>query len=121
MADEIVLSVKLKYDKSSTSVDMKVADLKITVTGKLFVHHRQSIGTTEEALDLGAVPTGGWFIAINRDATNFVEIRQGTGTTDLIRLNAGEPCCFRMSGDTTAPFAIANTAAVELEYMLIEN
>lgn len=121
MAGEIKLTVLLKFAKSSTTTEAKVNDLAVTVTGTRFIHNRQSIGTSEEALDLGDIATGGWFVAINRGATNFIEIRSGTGATDIIKLKAGEPCCFRMSGDATAPFAIANTAAGDLEYWLFED
>lgn len=121
MANEITLTAKLLYAKGGTSVSLGVEGLAITVSGSRFIHHRQQIGTTEEALDLGDLATGGYFVGVNRDTTNFVEIRSGTGATDLVRLNAGEACAFRMSGDASAPFAIANTAAVELEFILIAN
>ena len=121
MANEITLTINLAYAKSGTSTSMSVADLKIDVTGQRFVHNRQSIGTTATALDLGDIATGGWFIGINRDATNFMEIRSGATATDIIRLNAGEPCCFRISADATAPSAIASTSAVDFEYILIAN
>ena len=122
MANEFTLTVRGKYDNSGTYVtfpDSAAQQISITVAGTRYLANRQSVGTTEEALELGDLSTGGYLIGVNRDATNYMEIRSGTGATDLIRLNAGEVCCFRVSGDATAPYVIANTAAVEFEYLLL--
>lgn len=122
MADELTLELRVSYAKSGTDLhwpDQASRSIEIDVSSAALVHHKQTIGTTEEALALGDVTTGGWFFAINRDSTNYVEIRSGTGATDLVRLNAGEWCAFRMSSDASAPYAIANTAAVVLEYLLL--
>lgn len=121
MANEITLDLKLSFSKSGTTFSLEQKGLTVSVTGTRFIHNRQSIGTSEEAIDLGDVATGGYFFAVNRDGTNFVSIRSGTGATNLVKLKAGEACCFRLSGDASAPFAIANTGACDLEYWLIED
>ena len=121
MANEITLNASIYASKGNTVIDQIIAALKVNWTGNRFVHNRQSIGITEEAIDLGDIATGGWFLAINRDGTNFLELRPGTGLTDFVRLNAGEFCLFRMSGDAAAPFAIADTAACDLEYWLLQD
>lgn len=123
MAAELTLQIKASFVKGGTTItfpgDEDSQSITITVSGSRFIQMRQSVGTSEEALDLGDIATGGYFVAVNRDSTNYVELRSGTGATDFIRLNAGEVCAFRISGDASAPFAIANTAAVELEYFLL--
>lgn len=122
MANELTVTIKALFEKGGTSItfpDGSHRETSVTVSGSRFFMGRQSIGTSEEAIDLGDIATGGWFFGINRDSTNYLEIRSGTGATDLVRMNAGEPCAFRISGDATAPFAIANTSACELEYLLI--
>ena len=81
----------------------------------------QTVGITEEAILLGDVAVGGvWFVQ-NLDSTNFVEIRAGTGLTDLIKIKAGEWAIFRTSTDATAPFAIADTAPVQVRFLRFEN
>lgn len=123
MADELTLTIKAVLANSGTKVvfpDSAAQTIEVTVSGTGLVHARQTIGTSEEALDLGDIATGGYFVAINRDPTNYVQIRSGTGATDLVRLEAGETCAFRLSPDATAPYAIADTAACELEFLLIE-
>jgi hypothetical protein len=119
MSNEITIHARLKAEKGNSKVDAFVEALKSNWTGNRFIHNRQEIGTTEEAIDLGDIATGGYFMAINRDSTNFVSIRSGTGATNLVRINAGEAALFRVSGDASAPFAIADTAACELEYWLL--
>ena len=116
MASELTLSgLTIAFTKSNVpSVSLSPVSISITVTGNQIMDNVQSVGTTEEAILLGDVAAGGVCFFQNMDATNFVELRSGTGATDMIRLLAGEWCLFRLSPDATAPFAIADTAAVNL-------
>jgi hypothetical protein len=123
MADELTLRIYLSYVDSSTGDEYKwphSEEFTIDVTGTQWISHVQEIGTSEEAIELGEIATGGYFIAKNLDDTNFVEIRPGTGETDMVKLLPGESCLFRFSGDAAAPYAIADTAAVQLKYFLLE-
>jgi len=58
----------------------------------------------------------------NTDSTNFVDIGYDDGGTlrDLIRLLPGEYCNFKLEPSRTLR-AQADTASVDLQYMLIEN
>lgn len=120
MADELTISASLAFLKGSFADDLSVSGLQFTVSGTKFIHNIQSVGfAAEEAILLGDVATPGFAIFINRDATNFVTIRGATGLAGTIKLKAGEPAMFRFSG--TAPFIIADTAACNVEYLIIEN
>lgn len=90
----------------------------LDVTGDRWVHNIQSIGTSEEAIDMGDIAAGGFSFWWNHDATNFVTIRSGTGADDLVKIGPGEPALFRLTA--SAPYAIADTAACELEYVILE-
>lgn len=116
----ITLTTTLSVTLGSTSDSLSVSNLAVSVAGSRMIHNRQEIGTSEEALILGDVAAGGFLIIVNRDATNFVELRSGTSATDFVRLKPGEPALFRLSPDATAPYAIADTAACEVEYILVE-
>lgn len=119
MANEFVLNGSVAYDDSEgTEFALEIVDKLASITTKKFVHHKQNVGTTEEALDLGELTVaGGLAICINRDSTNYVELRSATGASnDVIKILAGEFAIFRWGSDVTAPYAIANTAAVQLEY-----
>lgn len=121
MANEITLSGTLEYEDSELSEAILAITGKLaSVSTKKFIHHKQNVGITEEALDLGELTALGWSMFVNRDSTNYVEIRSATGAgNDIIKLLAGEFALFRFGSDVTAPFAIANTAAVQLEYVII--
>ena len=119
MASELTLSgLTIAFTKSgSPSVSLSPASLSITVAGAQIMDNVQNVGTTEEAILLGDVAAGGIVFAQNLDSTNFVSIRSGTGATNLIRINPGEWALFRLSGDASAPFAIADTAGVNVRFL----
>lgn len=122
MANELTISGSITFN--DTDETAAVTALNASMTGTRFIHMRQSIATSEEALGLGELSgsTLGWFWAKNLDSTNYLEIRSGTGAgNDVIKLKAGEFCLLRWGSDVTAPFAIANTAACLLEYRIYEN
>lgn len=122
MADEITISASLAVANVFSSVSRGV-NLSFTpdMSGATFIHNVQEIGTAEEAIVMGDVSTPGWAWFRNLDTTNYVEIRPGTGKDDLVRLNAGEWCVFRFAADVTAPYAVANTASVKIEYLICSN
>jgi len=89
-------------------------------TAKL-VRNVQNIGTTEEALDLGDVTVPGIAIFENLDDTNYVEIGSKPAATfyPLVKVKPGEKYILRLG--VTAPFAKADTAAVELDYRIYDD
>ncbi len=120
MANEITLSAIFKAAFGSSSILERVTDLSIDMTGSQVIHNIQTVATSEEVLLLGDVGVGGWLFAVNRDATNWVAIRGASGETDLVKMLAGEFALFRVHGDASTPYVIADTASCELEYWLLE-
>lgn len=120
MANEATVSVSLRFQKNAIDVSATKTGLSISVSGDNYTKIVQNIGTSEEALIFGDVAVPGLCVIKNLDATNYVEIRPATGVADLMRINPGEVCLFRFAADCTAPFAIANTGAVQIETLLIE-
>ena len=120
MASELTIRATLSFEKGSTTESLALGPLLRDVAGTNLLHNRQSIGfAAEEAVLVGDVASGGYILAINRDATNYVKLRAGSGLTDLIRLKAGDFCLFRLDNAATL-YAIADTAAVELEYAIVD-
>lgn len=122
MANEFDLSFSVEYDSklgSNAAFTVALANILRTQSTKKYVRHLQAIGITEEALDLGELSSLGWCVAMNLDETNYLELRSATGASnDIIRI---DPLCFavfRWGSDVTAPFAIANTAACNLDYII---
>lgn len=119
MANEITVTTSIKYAKGNVAEISRALSKQITVSGTQHVHHVQSIGTSAEALDIGDLTTLGWCWMKNLDATNYVSIRSGADGANVINLDPGEAALFRLA--TNTPFAIADTAPVELEYLIIED
>lgn len=120
MASEIRVSCSLVFHKGAHD-GVEIGPLLVTMTGSKFIHARQAIGTAAEAIVLGEVAPGGWAVFVNRDTVNFVTIMAASGATPLARLKAGEHAHLRLDPTATAPFAKADTAAVELEYLIVSD
>lgn len=119
MANELTVSCSLRFSKSGREVSKSYSGIQVTVSGDKWVFGVQEIGTSEEAIDVGDIGTAGFMICKNLDATNFVEIRPGSATADLVKMKAGEPAMFRLA--LNGPYAIADTAAVDLEFLILED
>jgi len=123
MANEITVQVYLRAAKGFLDVTRSPGQLQFTLAAAspAFGARAQAVGTSaHEALDVGDVATPGWCYLRNLDATNFVEI--GVDVTGafapLIKLKAGEPAVIRLAA---APYAKADTAAVKLEYLILDD
>ncbi len=126
MANELTIGASIAYADSEGSEDsLSVENFIKTITTKRFVHMKQNVAITEEALNLGDIASIGYILMFNRDATNFVEVRVSTGSTKMVRLDPadtdGNPgmALFRFGSGVTAPYVIADTATVQIEYLLI--
>lgn len=124
MANEIQMTAKITFDKGLVvGVGRDETDVNVDVAGTRYTQIVQEIGfAAEELISLGDVPSAslGYCHMKNLDATNFVQIRPATGVADMCKLKAGESCLFRwMTGIT--PYMIANTAAVDVEILIIED
>lgn len=119
MANTLTIDFDLfEFVSGNRKVSREYGKKTFTVTGDKFTHIIQEIGTAEEAIDLGDVSAGGYSFWWNHDSTNFVTIRPGTGADDLVKIGAGEVALFRLAA--SAPYAIADTAACEVEYVILE-
>lgn len=119
MANELTVNASLGYAKNSYTVTLARTGANFNVSGTKYHQAVQTIGTAEEALNKGDIGTIGYCLLINRDATNYVSIRRATGEGNMIKLKPGEFALFRC--EATAPFAVANVAACELEVLMIED
>ena len=100
-------------------MELKKENVSFTQTGDTYAEYIQTIGTSEEALELGQdIGTPGYCLIINLDTTNFVSIRRATGEGNCIRLDAGGFALFKWAA--TAPFAIADTGSCRVKVLLLE-
>ena len=120
MSREIEAIGRLRYKLGDTDVSIEGRSI-VDISGDAFFHGRQNIGVSEEALATGDITTLGWAFFKNHDKTNFVEIASGSGVQALIRVEAGEIAGpLRLSQGATL-YAAADTAACDLEFLLIED
>lgn len=122
MANEIKISSQLRFIKGGVKITVGTANHYVDVSGDHSVHNTQEIGTNAEALGVGEIGTVGYCWFRNMDGTNFVEIGYNDvgGFMNVIKLKAGEECGpVRLGQD--APYAKADTAAVDLEYVIVED
>jgi hypothetical protein len=119
MAAEITVSASLAVDDGIIDEALAKSGLRFDWAGTKYTKHVQSIGTSEEAIDLGEITTLGWVLAINLDNTNYVELRSATGAgNDIIKLPAKHGLAlFHWGSDVSAPFAIANTSACRVAFL----
>ncbi len=118
MANEITVTTSLGVVKGVVNESLSDAATTFDQTGTRFFKGVQAVGTAEEALDMGDLTDPGWCYMKNMDSANFVSVRAANGETEFIRLLAGEHMAFRMVA--TAPTVQADTAEVDLQYMLVQ-
>lgn len=116
MANEISITATLRYAKDKASASQAISYLA-DQTGDKYSAGIQSIGTTEEALQKNDVGTIGYLAIRNMDTVNYVDIGATTGVYSL-RLQAGKGALVAWNG--TSVLCKANTAACEVEYLIIE-
>jgi len=93
------------------------------ITGVNYAKGTMLVPTTAggKVIPVNDLATLGWACLKNNDPTNYVDILTALSGTDIIRLKPGEPALFRFGSGITAPAAQANTAAVLLEFLILEN
>ena len=120
MANEIAFSGSLTVSPSiGRARSALVSGFRASMAGSRVIDDTQLIGTSEEAIDLGEITSVGWAYFKNLDVTNYLEIYNGSAGAKLVKLLAGESAFFRMP-PTCVPYALANTAACYLEYIIAE-
>lgn len=121
MANEITVQAKLSVQKSFLNHTEYPGVLTFDMTGSNATGGAQNIGTNVETITMGDVTTAGYSYFRNLGPTNYVDIGTGTGTNfaSFIKLKAGEVAVGRLG--TNAPTARANTAAVNLQYYILQD
>lgn len=122
MANTIDVSIGLTYRDSNNVPLLNVPNRKVSQsqTSNVRIQGVQNIGTTYEALALGDVSSdGGAVYLLNRSATNFVEVglEVAAAFVAFVKLKPGEFAYIAGASDKDL-FARANTAAVDLEYII---
>ena len=118
MAKEITVSASLSFAKGLVTAKAMTLTGRFDVTGKNYVEGTQSIATDATAIDLAGITTAGWFAIRNMSTANYVEILNATDGAVLLKLLPGEFAIGRFG--CAAPAGKANTAAVDIEFLIVE-
>ena len=114
------MSAEITYNATLTNSGLRTSfgtgSKSIDQTTKRKVSNTQAVGTTHEALVMGEVATARWAYFENKDLANYVEVGTDSAGSFIafLRLDAGQYVIVPLA--TNAPYAKANTAALDLLY-----
>ena len=116
-------SAAFKFDKADVDkFEDAFLQMVRTIAGSTAIKFTGSIAITEIAMDLGTPAislTGAWCFIYNRDPTNYVTMLRGTASTAILRIPPKTGIMIFFDSGITAPYLIANTAAVIVSYWII--
>ena len=118
MANELTLGCTMRFVKGNVDVPKNPPLIQRNIAGTDYTMKTQLIGTTREALVIGEIGTAYYLWIRNHDTTNYVEIFPDATNPALVKLLAGDVALFPLA--TSTPNAQANTAAVEVDYFMVE-
>lgn len=119
MAEELTLGASVSYEDSlNTSDSLSLANVIKSVATKRITHVTQSVGTSEEAVELGDVAAPGYALFINRHATATIDLKVATGGAIFARLDPdtnedgkGGFALLKLGSGAQVPFAVASAEA----------
>lgn len=121
MANELTISATFAFTDGVTELfERTLSEITANSSNKKMVHVIASIGTAEEAMQLGETSGAlGYCLIRNLDGTHFVEVRAATAGTKIVKILAGKFALFQFGSGVTAPFIIADTGACSVEYVIV--
>ena len=125
MPNEITTTVVLKYVNAPENipvVQLAVGALSFTITGKNYVLATMTVPTTAggTAIPVGNLADLGFAMFVNRDGANFVTIYDAVSGNKMMQIKPGMAVLIYFDPSITAPAAEADTADVEMQYMILE-
>ena len=119
MANGVTLNATMEYaDSTGSDESIQVSALFASISNTQFIRHKQLIGTSQEAIVLGDVTTPGWAMFVNRDTTNFITLLVASSGAVFAKLKPGEFALLRLGSGAQVPYALADTAACLMEYLI---
>ncbi len=119
MASELTLSGSLLYsDSEGTEDSLSISELMASVATKRLVHAKQSIPTSEIAIELGDLSSIRWAIFINRDSANYLELKVATGGAIFAKLMPGFFALLPLGSGAQVPYAVATGSSCQLEIII---
>lgn len=122
MADEISVTITAELSNDGLERFFDGSGLTFTQAAKGAIHICQNIGfAASEAIVTTEIGTLGWCFLKNLDDTNYVKYGPDSGgMVNFAKIQPGEIAAFRLYPGITF-HAQADTAAVELDILILEN
>ena len=120
MSQEITLTASLSAFKTSVMsapVSRFITGALFDMTGNFWIEGVISVAITATAIPLGQITQPGYCYFKNLDGTNFIRIMNGSGGAKVPKLRTVQIAIFPWD-DTATPYAIADTAACLMEYVI---
>lgn len=120
MANELQFSGALSGFKPSVmanAVGRAVVSLIMNMGGNFYSEGSISVGTSSTVIPLGQVTTPHWSVFQNIDSINYLQLQIANGGGIFGRLYPGY-VAFLPLDPGVVPYAIANTAACVLDYLI---
>lgn len=120
MSQELSLSGSISYsDSEGTDDSLSISAFIANVAAKVILHTKQIIPTSEAAINIGDLPSLGFAIFVNRDDTNYINLKVATGGAIFAKLRPGAFAIQELGSGAQVPYAIANTASCSLEIFIV--
>jgi hypothetical protein len=119
MADELTMRFQIALGNGDLNDSFAASGLSADQVTPALVRNVQTVPFASHAVvDLADVATPGWAVFQNLDATNFVEVGIDVAAVfyPFIKLEPGEQCMVHLG--IAAPYAQADTGAVDLFYII---
>ena len=119
MANELRIAAQLEYNKNGVK-ESKNDSAFVDISGDSINKAIQEIATSNTQITaVATIGTYGYMFFKNLDASNYIEIADEDDTNYFCKLKAGEFAMFRAADSDY--WGRANTAAVDLEILIIED
>jgi len=122
--NEIQITASLTVNKPtimSSAVARSISNLLRNMNGNFIIGPTQmSVPTSATLIPIGGITSPHYAFFENMDPTNYITIRNGAGGADVPQLFAGDVAFIPLLITGTF-YAIANTAACIMEYMILSN
>jgi hypothetical protein len=122
MSNEISLTASLTVNKPSvmsSALSRAVTGVLFNMSGNFLVEGSISLATSDTLIPLGQVTSPHWAFFHNMDTVNFLKLKTASAGAYFARLLAGEYAFFPLLDTNAAIMGIADTAAIQLEYLIL--
>lgn len=121
MANEATVTISFTWANGTRKANAN-ATVQFDITGTVVAQGIISVGTSAEQLDVGDVAAPRLVFLRNHDATNYVEFGNWNAASPVYtgKLLAGDPSFFATGLASTDIALKANTAACDVEYLVLD-